>query len=95
MGKKDITLENTVSSKKNLVTSSIDNEIVMMSVERGSYYTLNGMGSKIWHLIKKPTIVKNICAVLSSEYDIEHSLCQKEVLSFLNDMEKNELLDIC
>ena len=44
-----------------LVSSEIDGEVVMMSVDQGKYFGINSVGSRIWSLLESPVSVKEMC----------------------------------
>ena len=89
-----IELNSVVSKSTELLASELDGELVMMDVETGKYFGLNGVGSVIWNLIDKPHSVSEICSQLEKEYDVEASTCEQEVLAFLNSMDTEKMLVI-
>lgn len=78
-----ITLQDTVYKPESIISSDIDEGIVMMDIEKGQYYSLNTMGSRIWKMIDEPIGVRQVCDHLMSEFDISQQQCQKEVLTYL------------
>ncbi|MFC1451960.1 PqqD family peptide modification chaperone [Verrucomicrobiota bacterium] len=68
-----------------LVSSSlIDGEIVVTSIDAGSYYALDPVASRIWKLIAKPVAVAEICDIIVTEYDVERTQCERDVIEHLN-----------
>ncbi|MBW1829607.1 MAG: PqqD family protein, partial [Deltaproteobacteria bacterium] len=71
MDKKNlINLESVVVQVVDLVSSSLDEETVMMSVNSGKYYGLDEIGSRIWELIKQPRSVSDLCDILLGEFEV-------------------------
>ena len=64
----------------------LDDEVVMMSVEHGTYSGLNAIGSEIWGLLEDPVRVSEICDTLLGRYEVDKACCQQDVLDFLNDL---------
>jgi len=87
-----ITLDSTVSQSKGQVSTEIDGEVVLMDVEKGSYYGMNPILSHIWKLIEQPTAVSALCAQLTKEYDVSGEECQKDVLESLEQLKKENLI---
>ena len=56
-------------SQQVLVTAQ-GNELVLLDLKRGRYYTLNEVGSRTWALLKLGTTGSAIVETLCSEYDI-------------------------
>ncbi len=72
----------------------IDKEKVIMNLEKGKYFSLNIMGSRILEMIYNKTRVKEIIESLTKEYDVEEIICEKCVLEYLNDLEKINLIRV-
>lgn len=75
-----------------MVTSKIDDEIVMMSIEKGEYYGLDETGTYIWEMIENPVTVENLVQHLMKEFEVETEQCQNDTLDFLNDLHEKGLL---
>ncbi len=79
-----LSLQHLVSQKEGNIVSDMDGEKVMLSIHNGKYYNLGEMGGEIWELLKEPITIQNLIAILTGQYDVEHSECEEQVLSFLN-----------
>lgn len=88
----DITLESVVRRSGDVMASQVDNELVMMDIERGMYYALNPVGAEIWARLAEPQQVADLCAQLQQEYAVDRATCEADVLAVLNDMAENGLL---
>lgn len=94
MEKNSLSTESRVSQIKDIVASDIDGEIVMISIENGAYYGLDAIGSRIWELIKTPCKVSDLIESLMEEFDTDRPTCEKDVLKFLNDLQKNNVIHV-
>jgi len=74
--------------------SEIDGEIVMLSLKKGEYYTLNQVASEIWRRIESPVKVDDLVNSLLSEYEVEYQQCYNETLLCLKDFWNKALIDI-
>ncbi|HEY4785221.1 MAG TPA: lasso peptide biosynthesis PqqD family chaperone [Bacteroidales bacterium] len=92
--KPEITLQTTVRRNTNMVTSKIDDEIVMMSVENGEYYGLDPVGSRIWELIEKPIQIADLITTLMDEFEVERENCERDTFEFLKELNTKRLLEI-
>ena len=90
--KKLIELNSIVTQAKSLVSSDMDGETVMMSIENGKYYGMDPIGSRIWKLIEKPQSPSVLCEILLNEYNIDQEICQQHVLEFLNKLSDQGLV---
>lgn len=89
---RDITLESVVRRSSEVMASQVDNELVMMDIERGMYYALSAVGADIWARLAEPQQVADLCAQLQQEYAVDRATCETDVLAVLNDMAENGLL---
>ena len=70
-----LTLESIVVRSQEVMTSPVDDEMVMMALESSRYYGLNRVGRRIWELLEEPTTVAALCAQLVSEFDVAPERC--------------------
>ena len=94
MKKKSISTESIVSQIEDIVTSDIDDEKVMMSVEKGQYYNLDPVGSRVWELIDKPIKVSELIDALLLKYDVDRETCERDVLAFLEEIHEDGILQV-
>ncbi|MDF2858648.1 MAG: hypothetical protein K0Q87_4499 [Neobacillus sp.] len=90
-----ITLTSSVVQRKGNIESDMDGEKVMMNIKNGKYYNLGSIGGAIWTLIPKPVQINEIISNLILVYDVDHAECEKQVLSFLEQLYMEGLIEIC
>jgi hypothetical protein len=88
----DITMNSTVVVAKEQMSCGLDDEAVILSLDKGTYYTLNPLGSQIWNLIQKPIKVEKIRDTILEEYSIDKETCETDLLSLLDDLKKEGLI---
>ena len=74
------------------VSARVEDEMIMMNVERGKYIGLTETGARIWDLLAEPRTVEDLCAELCQEYDITAGQCRAEVEAFVLEMQKQGAL---
>ena len=74
--------------------TQIHDELVVTQSERGVYFRLVATGKKIWELLETPKTVEELCNELVSEYRVKRSAIEVEVLAFLADLERQELIQV-
>ncbi len=87
-----ITLESVVQRSSDILASPVDDELVMMSLERGMYYSLDTIGADIWERLAQPVAVAALCSQLMQKYAVDRATCETDVLAVLNEMATNGLL---
>lgn len=89
-----ISMDTTICRTKDIVASDIDGEVVMMSVEKGQYYSLDPVGSRVWELIEKPVKVAVLIDALLLKYDVDRETCERDVLAFLEELCEEGILQL-
>ncbi len=94
--KKDfgINLETIINKNLEIDDTDLDGEKVMMNLDKGEYFMMNEVGSRIWEIISKPINVKGIIETLRSEYEVDEETCKDTVVEFLGRLNNAELISI-
>jgi Coenzyme PQQ synthesis protein D (PqqD) len=75
------------------LTAELDDEIVMLDPEKGSYYSLGIVGSRVWDLLSSPSSVGAICQRLVTEFDIDEWTCRSQVDDFVDQLLEADLVE--
>lgn len=78
-----LSLNSTICRSKELLSTQIDDEMVLMSIERGNYYGLDAIATDIWQRLEQPLAVVDLCAALAKEYDADTETINRDVLALL------------
>lgn len=90
----NIELQNIIQRSSELVSSNMDGETVMMSIDNGEYYGLDAIGSRIWELLENPIEVNVLIETLLDEFDVSKEQCTEDTMEFLNQLKGKNLLNI-
>jgi len=66
--------------------AEVDDEIVALSIEKGTCYGLNSVGARIWRMLANPIRIADICKALVIEYEVDPETCEREVLDLLAEL---------
>ena len=75
-----INYQSIIQRSNKLVSSNMDGETVMMSIENGEYFGLNSVGSRMWELIENPIKVNTLIELLLDEFDVSREQCEAETM---------------
>jgi hypothetical protein len=92
--KNKISLNHSVVQAKGNIVSDMAGEKVMLNVNKGKYYNLGNVGGEIWEMVEEQITVKQLIDSLLSEYNVGHSECVEEVISFLDLLLAEDLIEI-
>jgi hypothetical protein len=91
-----IHVDSIVSVAKNQVTADVGGELVILNVDSGEYFGLDGVGARIWALIDEaPRRVLEVRDKLLLEYDdVEPERCTEDLLALLQDLHAAALIAV-
>jgi hypothetical protein len=68
------------------ISGRLHEELVMMDISQGKYFSLNPVATRIWELLERPMTIAELCFILQDEYDVEAERCRIEVQAYLAEM---------
>ncbi|MBB6018958.1 hypothetical protein HNR77_000015 [Paenibacillus sp. JGP012] len=89
-----INANDRVKRKEGNLVSDMGGEKVMMSITSGKYYNLGNTGGRIWELIAEEQTLEQLIQALAAEYDIEPERCGEQVMSFLEHLLREDLIEV-
>ena len=89
-----VTINSKIVRDPEIIFHAMDDETVMMSLEKGEYYCLPPIGTQIWQILETPRQVSELCDLLVSDFDVTREQCEKDVLFFLNQMAEKEIVKL-
>lgn len=83
-----------VRATEEALSTTIDDEMVILHTSKGKYYGLNSVGRFIWNLIQEPQALDEICAAVTAEYDVEYDRCEEDVSEMITELAEKGLVTI-
>jgi hypothetical protein len=77
-----------------IFSTELDQETVLMSVDAGAYYGLEGPAQSIWQALVEPLTLNQLMDQLVAEYEVPRETCQEDVVRFLEQLEREGLLRV-
>lgn len=75
-----------------LLTAEVEGELMAMSLDRGMFYGLNSVGTRIWALLAEPMTLDTLVSRLIAEFDVEPNACRTDVAALLTEMRDEGLV---
>lgn len=66
--------------------TSMNGELVMLSVTNGNYYNMGQIGGRIWELLSAPIIFEDLLQALQEEYEVDIEICKEQTEHFLQQL---------
>ena len=89
-----ISLATSVVHAEGHIVSDMGGEKVMLSIANGKYYNLGTVGGTIWEYMNEPISVEQLVDKLMMEFDVERTVCEEHVVSFLQTLAKEGLIQV-
>jgi hypothetical protein len=83
----------TIVAAKEQASSGLDGEVVILNLNSGVYYSLEAVGVDIWNLIQEPRTINEIRDAILTNYEIEPAQCERDLLTFLEELEAEGLIE--
>lgn len=62
-----------------VLAAPVQDRLLMLSVEQGSYFEFSPVTRRIWELLEEPRSLSDLVARLVSEYEVDPETCRTEV----------------
>ena len=72
----------------------LNDELVLIHVDTGIYYTLNDVGGRVWQLCDGARTVQDIAAAVCLEFDADPAEVEADVAELVADLAKEQLLTL-
>tara|TARA_B100000900_G_scaffold330951_1_gene291552 strand:+ start:151 stop:429 length:279 start_codon:yes stop_codon:yes gene_type:complete len=74
--------------------SKTDENAILLNLNSGSYYELNDVAHLIVQNLNNTISFKEIKEIIIENFDIEKEDCEKDILSFLQDLIERDFLEV-
>lgn len=81
--------------RNELVSTDMDGETVTMSLHEGEYFGLGGVGGMVWAMLANPVTAAELCARITTEFDVSTATCERDIAAFLTELLDNNLIRRC
>ena len=79
--------------RKRITWDEIDGETLIINVETGYYFSLDGVGSLIWSMLADGVDERDMVARIVNEYEVEESTARDDLRALVDALAGEELID--
>ena len=76
------------------VATDVNDEVVLMNMQRNRCYGLGSTGSALWRLLRTPARLRDVAAHLANEYNARQETIEVDVLNTVRELCSEGLLQI-
>ena len=85
-------LDTHLSIPPQVMSRLVGDEFVLLDLESGMYFGLDGVGKRIWEKIGEGLTLGEIREVIVSEYEVDEAQAQSDVIEFVTNLVERGLL---
>ncbi len=84
----------TVTANRDHLVAELSGEMVILHVEKGVYYGLDKLGTRVWSLIQEPRTIDELVQTILNEYEVEPEQAERDLVALVQDLATNGLVEI-
>jgi len=90
-----LSLASRLRIPEGVLSHNLQGEEVILNLGTGTYFGLDRVSTRIWHLIRERQSLHKVLDRLLEEYDVAEAPCAQDLLNLVAQMRKNGLVEIC
>ena len=83
----------TVTIPDHVLFQQIEGEAVLLDVQTGGYFGLNGVGTFVWEQLSQTRTVRDVVSALREQYEISEERAVADTQAFLSALEAQHLIN--
>jgi hypothetical protein len=90
----EATNQQTYKKNSTILATELEDEAVLLSIEKQCYFGLPATSRRIWELLEQPQSLDSLCSSLQQEYEVDGDTCRRDVAAFLENLSKESLVQV-
>lgn len=83
-----------VAAARDQVSADLEGEAVILNLADGVYYGLDGVGARIWELLREPRTVGSLVDAVTAEFEVDAHTASRDLAGLLADLAARGLVEI-
>ncbi len=92
MKSESLSLKTKLRRSPNALIRDFENESVLLLTDKGIYFGLNDIGTRVWHLLDRHDSLQPVLKILEKEYQVSQARLTQDLLSLAQDLMKEGLI---
>lgn len=84
-----------VTVKGDVVSRTVGDEMILLDLESGTYFTLNPVGALVWHELARGQShagLDSLTAAVVAEFEVDETTARDDISGLLGELEANGLV---
>ncbi|NNC73001.1 MAG: PqqD family protein [Sphingomonadaceae bacterium] len=91
---KQIANDRKITKSGNHVETLVDDEIVLMHIDSGKFFSLSETSRRMWELLGEHDTLPSLVDAMAAEYEVKRGQCEAELTSVLLDLQERTLVTV-
>ena len=87
-----LTIDDAVTLNDAVVFTELDGEAVLLDVQRGTYFGLDPVGTRVWQSLVEHGSARPVLASLLEEFDVAPETLEQDIIQLLGELTANDLI---
>ncbi len=87
-----IELQTHPARSEGVLSQGVPDKLVLLTPHDGNYFSVNGIGARIWELCDGTRSVANIVATMAEEYEAPLETIETDIVELLDDLLSQHLI---
>ena len=79
--------------RKDVMNTMLDEDLILFDAEAGKYFATSEVGAAIWAHLAEPLTIRDLCARLAEEYEVDPVTCLHDTEAFVHEVSAAGLLE--
>ena len=89
-----IDLDTKVIAARDVLSAELGDEISLLNVKSGTYFTLNPVGASVWRQIQVATSLNRIKAKILADYNVADQRAESDLRQLVTELEASGLIEL-
>jgi len=89
-----LTLDTPLKIPAHVAFSVVGEDAFLLNTKNAQYYSLSQVGARLWQLLNAGSALREANQILLQEYEVDAATLENDLLELLQDLQKNELIEI-
>jgi hypothetical protein len=76
------------------VSCPLGDEVIILDLKAGLYFSLDNVGAMVWQLIQQPRTVAEIRQAVLDTFDVDGDVCDRDLAVLLRELSTRNLVEI-
>lgn len=89
-----ITNSSIITKAGNHVEAVVDDEVVLMHIDDGKFFSLNKTSQRAWELLDEDICFGDLVSKIRAEYSVTQETCEEDMRDFMKNLLERTLIKI-